>query len=336
MTAHSRLMSTILDASAFAYVHAARRWFLLATMGLCACDTRAPRDAPVTRAHPQYGARVDTGHVAIEGGSLYYEAMGVGDPVILLHGGNLDRRMWDEQFELLRRTHHVVRYDARGYGRSSPAELPFRAHEDLLALLDGLHIERANLVGLSMGGRIALDFALTHPERVERMVLAAPGISGGTWADDGDTLWVRKAEAAGKRGDSVAVALAWLESAYIRTALATPERAAAIRQMVTDNASYWMGIVRHSDIEREADPNAASRLEQLRSPVLLVVGGRDTPFIADVARAIATRVPFVRRVDIPAAGHMLNLEASARFNRELTTFLAAPCPAASSCGKPPR
>ena len=280
-------------------------------------------------------ATVDTGRVAVDGGSLYYEAAGSGAPVILLHGGNLDRRMWDAQFALLRQRYRVIRYDARGFGRSSAADRPFAAHHDLAALFRALNLSRAALVGLSMEGRIAIDFSLAHPEMVDRLVLAAPGISGGKWAEDGDTLWLVQARAAAARGDSIGVSLAWLGSAYIRTALHPPERAALIRQMVVDNSAYWMGIVRHQDLEREASPPAADHLHDLRVPVLLpvllLVGESDTRFIHDVADAIATRAPRGRRVDVPRVGHMLNLEATEQFNGELLTFLASRCPPAIVC-----
>jgi pimeloyl-ACP methyl ester carboxylesterase len=290
-----------------------RAVLVLAPLILAGCEPR-PAAAPTP-------AAIDSGRVTVAGGALYYEAAGKGAPVILLHGGNLDRRMWDEQFGELSRHYRVIRYDARGYGRSSVADQPFAAHEDLAGLMRGLNLERASLVGLSLGGRIAIDFALAHPGQVERLVLAAPGISGGTWADDGDTLWLVKARKAATRGDSVAVALAWLESAYIRTALNPPERAEWIRQIVYENSSFWMGMVRHGDLEREASPPAAGRLRELRSPVLLLVGENDTPFIHDVARAIASQAANVQRVDIPHVGHMINLEAPAFFYAQLRAFL---------------
>ncbi len=285
---------------------------------LIAACTAAPDRARTTTS----ALRADTGHVAISNGSLFFEQKGTGDVVILIHGGNLDRRMWDPQFDSVSKSHHVIRYDARGYGLSSPADQPFSAQDDLLALMRGLHIAKASFVGLSMGARIAIDFALAHPEMVDRIVLAAPGISGGTWAADGDTLWVLAARAAAKTGDSLAVARAWLGSAYIRTALHPPARADWIREIVDGNASYWMGIVRHHDLEREAIPAAADHLEQLQALILLLVGEQDTPFIQDVAKAIAARAPNVRRNNIPFVGHMLNLEATDRFNTEVQKFLA--------------
>jgi 3-oxoadipate enol-lactonase len=90
-------------------------------------------------------SRVDTGRVLVHDGSLYYETAGSGPAVVLLHSGNFDSRTWDRQFLALAHTHHVVRYDARGLGRSSPANVPYAARDDLLALLDSLHIGRASL-----------------------------------------------------------------------------------------------------------------------------------------------------------------------------------------------
>lgn len=292
-----------------------RQFCVLVAMALVAC-TNEPRGASRDNV-----AVVDSGYVAIDGGRLYYESAGSGAPVILIHGGNLDRRMWDDQFALFQKQFRVIRYDARGYGRSSPADDPFAAHDDLAALLRGLGLTRASIVGLSLGGRIAMDFALVHPEMVDRLVLAAPGISGGTWAQDGDTLWIPEAIAAGRRGDSVGVALAWLKSAYINSALKPPAQAERLRQISVDNARYWMGIVRHQDVEREAKPPAAGHLRELKAPILLLVGGADTPFILDVARAITSEAPNVRRVDLPGIGHMINLEAPDRFNTEVVRFL---------------
>lgn len=257
------------------------------------------------------------------GSSIYWEAAGTGTPVILMHGGNLDRRMWDAEFEAFRATHRVIRLDARGYGRSGRIDTTFAAHDDLLAVMDGLSIRRASLVGLSLGGRIAMDFALAHPDRVDRVVLAAPGISGGKWVEEhGDTTWQAAARVAAQRRDSVALALSWLGSAYISTALRDSATAARVRTIVLDQASFWMDMVRNGrDLEKEADPPAAGRLAELRVPILLLVGTDDTPFILDIARAIQATAPNVRRVDFPGVGHMINLEAPARFQTAVSDFL---------------
>jgi pimeloyl-ACP methyl ester carboxylesterase len=261
----------------------------------------------------------------VPGSSIYWEASGRGTPVILLHGGNLDRRMWDSEFEAFRTTHRVIRFDARGYGKSGRIDTVFAAHDDLLALMDSLSIQRASLVGLSLGGRIAIDLALAHPDRVDRLVLAAPGISGGTWVEEhGDTTWQAAARTAAQNRDSVALALSWLGSAYISTALRDSATAVRVRGIVVDQAPFWMDLIRNGrDLEQEAVPPAAGRLAELRVPILLLVGTDDTPFIRDIARAIQATAPNVRRVDFPGVGHMINLEARERFQREVVAFLRA-------------
>ena len=288
----------------------------LIAVATLACNPSATRDtieAPLA---------VDTGRVSITGGSLYWEAAGAGDVVVLIHGGNLDRRMWDEQFAHLRRSYRVIRYDARGFGKSSPADRSFRAPDDLAALLRTLDVPKATLVGLSMGGGIAIDFALAYPDMVDRLVLASPSVSGGTWAADADTLWLRAGRAAFARGDSIGLAVAWLESDYIRTALRPPEQAARLRQMLVDNAGHLMRRARDQSVEREVSPPAADRLTELRMPILLLVGAVDTPLILSMATAIADRAPQVRRVDFPGVGHMINLEAPNEFNLAMSSFLA--------------
>ena len=268
------------------------------------------------------GPVVDTGRILVPGSSLFYEVSGTGDPVILLHGGNLDRRMWDAEFAALSSSHRVIRYDARGYGKSEPADTAFQAHEDLRVLMEALRIDSAALIGLSLGGRIAMDFAVAYPARVTRLILAAPGISGGQWSANTDTAWLVEGRKALAAKDSVALARSWLGSAYIRSALRDSARRPWIEQLVVDQAPFWGNIIRNGDLEAPANPPAAGRLRDLKAPILLFVGSEDTRFIHEVAQAIEREAPRVRRVDLPGTGHMINLEAPERFLSEVRTFLA--------------
>jgi pimeloyl-ACP methyl ester carboxylesterase len=106
---------------------------------------------------------------------LYYETAGKGPAVVLIHGGNLDRRMWDDQFQTFARHFQVIRYDVRTYGLSDMPTKPYSDVQDLASLLQHLHIKKAHLVGLSLGGRIIIDFALEHPEMVASLVPIGPG-----------------------------------------------------------------------------------------------------------------------------------------------------------------
>ena len=109
---------------------------------------------------------------------IAYDVRGAGPTVVLLHGGILDRRMWDYEAGAWSSRFRVVRYDLRGHGRSADIGAPYSASDDLAAVLDAVGAPRAHLVGLSKGGSVALDFALTHPNRVDRLVLAGAFPSG--------------------------------------------------------------------------------------------------------------------------------------------------------------
>src|SRR5438128_1018097 len=119
------------------------------------------------------------GYLQRDGDRIHFEATGHGAPVVLIHGFTLDLRMWEPQVEALSRSYRVVRYDVRGFGRSVPV-LTSRAPaaEDLLALLDHLGIRQAHFVGMSMGGSIAIDFALTYADRVASVVTIGSDLSG--------------------------------------------------------------------------------------------------------------------------------------------------------------
>ncbi len=122
--------------------------------------------------------RIETGFVETDGTRLYYEAMGEGHPLVLIHGGYMDRRMWDDQFAAFAEHYKVVCYDVRGFGKT---ELPHQAYtdrQDLYNLLTFLGIEKTYLLGLSLGGEIAQDFTLEHPEMVDALILVGTPIGG--------------------------------------------------------------------------------------------------------------------------------------------------------------
>lgn len=122
--------------------------------------------------------RSTTGYLDRAGTRIAYEVIGTGYPIVLIHAGIADARMWDDQIDAFAEYYRVIRYDLRGFGRSDPASGTFSHRDDLVALLDLLNIERAHLVGLSRGGRLAVDFALEHPERVSALVSCATWPSG--------------------------------------------------------------------------------------------------------------------------------------------------------------
>ena len=257
-----------------------------------------------------------SGIAEVNGTRLYYERVGRGPDVVLLHGGNLDSRMWDEQVAALSSSFTVMRYDIRPYGRSALTEKGFSSVDDLAALMDYLGITRASLVGLSLGGRIAIDFALTHPGRVDKLVLMGPGLSGFAFNQDDEKVKAMIVRA--QAGDAQGAMELWLQHPMMTSAMARPKVAERIRQIARENARIWTALPVG---ERLPEPPAIKRLAEIRAPTLLIVGERDVPDIQQIVKLLAGELRGARTEVIPAAAHMPNLEDPLRVNRLLGAFL---------------
>ncbi|WP_223733177.1 alpha/beta fold hydrolase [Streptomyces purpurogeneiscleroticus] len=267
---------------------------------------------------------IESGTAPVAGGELYYEAAGAGPAVVLLHEGMLDLTVWDEQFGWLARSgYRVVRYDARGHGRSSVVDGDYAHHEDLRALLAHLGIARATLVGHSHGARVALDSALAHPDAVAALVLAAPGISGRAFSDPFLLHHIREQVAAVSAPGGVTL---FIEH-FLRMWVDGPHREpasvdAGLRERIRATAkatvrAHAEGMGRGTALE----VGAAGRLAEISVPTLVMDGDLDSTDISANAHAVALAVPGARRARIPAAGHMVHLENAAQFDRELAEFL---------------
>jgi 3-oxoadipate enol-lactonase len=261
---------------------------------------------------------VKNGFAPVAVPTLYYETAGQGEPIVLIHGGQMDRRMWDRQFSNLAKKCQVIRYDVRGFGQSPAASMPYSDDDDLLALLDYLHIAKAHLVGLSLGGRIALDFALTHPHRVQSMVLVGPGMSGFDWSKESQQLFMAVVNAIQRDGPQRGVEM-WLRDPYMVPAMEHADIAPRLRELATDNMRAW---VSNDALARTIDPPAAKRLKSVRVPTWVIVGSRDVPDIQRIVERISREVPGAKKVVIEGAGHIVNMEKPDDFDRVLSEWLA--------------
>ncbi|HEX8917359.1 MAG TPA: alpha/beta fold hydrolase [Chloroflexota bacterium] len=263
------------------------------------------------------GRRSDVAHVA--GTRLFYEVAGTGTPVVLIHGFSLDSRMWDDQMDAFAARHQVIRYDMRGTGRSSlPGAESYTESGDLKALLDHLGVESAAIVGLSAGGGVALDFALTYPEAARALVLVDSNVGGWTWSarwDDGVVpVW------SAARDDGIEAAKErWLALPLFTPALTQPDVARRLKDMVSDYSGWhWL----HDNPQQSLDPPAIQHLGDIACPTLIVIGERDEPDFHAIATAFQQGIPHAETAVIPAAGHMSNMEAPAQFNDIVLRFLS--------------
>ena len=262
------------------------------------------------------------GYVAVGGARLFYEEAGRGPAVVLIHGGFLDHRMWDGEFGWLARSYRVVRYDVRGHGQSQADSVPFADYEDLRVLLDSLRIARAAVMGLSLGGRIATDFALAYPDRVSALVLVAPGLPGFQFHGPEDSAYAAEIRAASARGLPAVYdtfVRFWCVGPYRQRSDLAPAVLAAVDQMV---AGSFLGRWRVNALNRELAPAAWFRLREMRAPTLSVVGNLDMPNILEIVDSVTSQVPGARRVVITGAAHQVNMEKPAEFEAAVRPFLA--------------
>ena len=257
----------------------------------------------------------DTGFAEVNGTRLYYEIQGAGPALVLIHGNILDHRMWEDQFSHFAQRYSVLRYDARGFGRSAlPPSAPYDHADDLRALLRTLGTDHAAILGLSMGGRIAVNFAIRYPEATDALIAVDAGLDG--YAFERPLLADVIAQA---RCSGVDAARAvWQAHPLLAPASQKPKVAKQLAEMTaTYTGWHWL----HADPQRSPSPAAIKRLATIRAPTLIVVGERDLSDFHRIAEVLADGIPGAERVVLPGAGHFANMEAPTEFNNVVLSFL---------------
>jgi 3-oxoadipate enol-lactonase len=258
--------------------------------------------------------------VKLNGARIHFERSGTGVPVLLIHAGIADSRMWEPQVKALANDLDMIRPDLRGFGDSELPPVPYSMLADIIALLDRLEVNRAHVVGCSMGGTLAIDFALEHPQRVERLVLVGSGVSGSNLGA-ADSVLFAEVEAADKAGDMDSV-----NRAEVRLWVDGPRRPegsapAAVRELVLDMNGRALRTDWDSAQNQPLDPPAITRLSEITAPTLVIVGDQDLPHAAANADLITSKIASARTVVIKDAAHLPSLERPEEFNRVLLDFL---------------
>jgi 3-oxoadipate enol-lactonase len=242
---------------------------------------------------------------------------------VLLHAGVGDRRLWDEQVDVFAERFRVVRYDARGFGDSPLPGGPFSFVDDLGAILDHLELERAALVGNSLGARTALEHTLVHPERTSALVLVgAPpmGAPSSAELEAFDTEEEALLEAS-KVDEAVELNLrTWLADDVdpaLRARVGEMQRRAFEVQLAAYSRDPEPGPVGWLD-----DPPVWERLDEVACPTLVIVGDRDVSAIHVVADRLAAEIAGARKIVMAGAAHVPARERPAEFNRIVLDFLA--------------
>lgn len=247
--------------------------------------------------------------VDVNGARLWYDEAGRGEVVLLLHGGLGDSGLWEPVVPFLAERFRVVRTDFRFFGRSAGPFAPFSFRDDTVGVLDELGIERAALVGLSLGAAVAFDVALDRPERVRAVAGVAPALSGLDVSVD-DEAWAAAYEEAAVSGDAEALMAMDFE---LWAPLGVEQRFVRLWRETPDADPLPPGV----EALRPAVP-ATERIDDLRVPALLVTVTHDPPAL----RSVASLVPGARHVELDS-DHYVTLREPEALSRVLLDFLAS-------------
>lgn len=263
----------------------------------------------------------------INGAEIFWASAGEGPAVVFIHAGVADSRMWDDLLGRLSLHFRCIRYDLRGYGRSSYPPGPFSHLADLEGVLQIAGVKSATLIGASLGGRIAIDFTLAHPDRVSRLVLVASALGGHEWSEE-VRRFGRQEDAALDAGDlDAAVELnlrMWVDgpgrepttvSAHERARIGAMQRNAFEKQIAAD--AQMDPPTAMDDLQ----PPAVERLADIRVPTLVVVGDEDVSDILEIAARASQEISRARKVVIPGTAHMLSVEKPEEFAEDVIGFL---------------
>ncbi|MFF0435499.1 alpha/beta fold hydrolase [Streptomyces sp. NPDC004327] len=251
--------------------------------------------------------------VPVDGGEVWADDTGGDGPaMVLVHPGVGDSTIWDPVLDSLTGRQRLIRYDARGYGRSPAPVTPYTPAHDLGAVLDHFGLDRAVLVASSMGGTASLSYTLDAPDRVAGLALFVPGVSGYDLDESELHQEVARLAEAGDMEGIVRLGLGLWGRAAGGTPESDPVAAAHLRAVLP----AWFANVDH----QRADPPAFDRLGEIAVPTVLALGELDRPQIVRCNEATAARIPGCRLVRLTESDHYPTLrepKAVARLVEEL-------------------
>ncbi len=246
---------------------------------------------------------------------LYYEIHGQGKPIVLLHSGGADLRDWQFMVPKLAQTYQVIAFDGRGAGQSPPLIEPADYVKELKTLLDHLKIDRPALVGHSIGGQIATDFALAYPDWVSKLVLIAPGLSGHQFSPEVEQ-WFAQVRAAAPNAEKM-TQLCLAQCPYT-VVTSSPQRdlMAAMTQHNIERSLEWKTMEM-----RWAQPPTIERLAEIQTKTLFIIGTQDMADNLHTAE-LFQQVPDIQFAWIDGADHMPTLTHPDQLSSLINQFLS--------------
>ena len=262
---------------------------------------------------------ISSGYIDVDGGRLFYEEAGVGECIVLLHDGTIHREIWDAQFPVLVRDYRVVRYDRRGYGKSTNPEAQYSNIDDLNRLFAQLRIDNAILFGMSAGGGICIDFTLKYPEKIKALVLVGAVVNGYGYSPHMLTRGGRLNSIADLFADREYFIryIGWEDPYTIHPEnVKAKERCLELLKANPINVS-----IEKYTLAKPADRLAAHFLSEIDVPTLVLVGEHDIPDVHAHSGVIEFGIPGATREIIPNCGHLIPLDQPDAFNAAVSNFL---------------
>lgn len=269
--------------------------------------------------------KTESGFAEVNGTRIYYEITGNGTPLIFHHGWTVDHRNWDPQQAYLSSYYKVVTYDARGHGKSAvPDTIPYSYKDDLASLIDYLKIDKAVIIGHSLGGAPAFFYALNNPDRVLGLVLAegGPFLSDPAIVDTSNIPGylndIYRATRIARRNGLEEGKKAWLNIHPMKDAAANPISSELLRTMINDYSGWhWF----NKDPQESNPDGTVEMMNQIKVPTLIIAGENSHPILKDLVSAQSHYIPDSKLVILKNSNHMLNIENPLQFNEELESFL---------------
>ena len=253
--------------------------------------------------------------------TLAAESDGSGQPLICLHAGVADKRMWRNQLHAFNSTHQVIAYDRREFGDTTSPDEPFRHMDDLAELIAVQQLSSPVLLGCSQGGRIAIDFALANPGVAAALILISTALSGAPTPEAPDDIQelIDALDAAEERQDNETVnqieAHMWLDGPRQNRGRVGGD----MRTLFLDMNGCALD---HAPLYAEQDPpDAIPHLQQLTLPILLIHGALDFPHVLARHRGLAERWPHAETIEIADCAHLPSLEQPDVVNQHIKAFL---------------
>ncbi|MBI5950648.1 MAG: alpha/beta hydrolase [Chloroflexi bacterium] len=261
-----------------------------------------------------------SGFAEVNNTKSYYEMDGTGFPLVLVHAGIADCRMWNDQFNVFAQKHQTIRYDRRGFGKTPMVAGDYSHHHDLYELLKALDVKQAVLVGCSQGAKTSVDFTLEHPEMTKALILVGPALGGFVFNGE-PPRQAEELEKADQAGDLDLVNELELQI-WVDGQQRTPEQVnSKVRELVRDMNRIALQTPEDLGNEIPLEPAAVNRLSEIKVPVLVVVGDLDTGRTLAAADFLSRNIPNSRKIMMKDTAHLPGMEQPEEFNEHVLSFL---------------